>query len=179
MVRYLIFLRDVNKMLTSELLQKKKAVFGEKTTDFFFLLHTLSRGYHCCITKISKEIGLYKGQAPTLLLLNRKDNQTQRELCSVLRIKAASMTDVLQRMEKSGLVERKRGETDLRTMRVSITQKGRERAELFLERELELDDMFFKGFSDEEKDAFLYAFARITGNLIDEINSWEKPEREE
>ena len=51
-------------MLTSELFQKKKFIFGEKTTDFFFLYHTLSRGYHCCITQISKEIGLYKGQAP-------------------------------------------------------------------------------------------------------------------
>ena len=163
-------------MLTSELFQKKKYICGEKTTDFFFLYHTLSRGYHCCITQISKEIGLYKGQAPTLLLLNRKDNQTQRELCGALRIKAASMTDILQRMEKGGLVVRKRGETDLRTMRVSITQKGREKAEQFLQRELELDDVFFKGFSNEEKDAFLYALARITGNLIDEINSWEEHE---
>lgn len=165
-------------MLTSELLQNKKTVFGEKTTDFFFLFHTLSRGYHCCITRISKEIGLYKGQAPTLLLLNRKNNQTQRELCGALRIKAASMTDVLQRMEKGGLVVRKRGETDLRTMRVSITQKGREKADQFLQRELDLDEVFFRGFSEEEKDAFLYAFARITGNLIDEINSWEKTPEE-
>ncbi len=31
-------------------------------------------------------------------------------------------------------------------------------------------------FSNEEKDAFLYALARITGNLIDEINSWEEHE---
>ena len=91
-------------------------------------------------------------------------------------VSSISMTDILQRMEKGGLVIRKRGETDLRTMRVSITQKGREKAEQFLQRELELDDVFFKGFSNEEKDAFLYALARITGNLIDEINSWEEHE---
>lgn len=158
-------------MPISELLQKRKKIFGEKTTDFFFLFHTLCRGYHCYITKISKEIGLYKGQAQVLLLLNMKDNQTQRELCGSAKIKAASMTDALQRMEKNGLVIRRRGERDLRTMRVYITQKGREKAEQFLQRELDLDDIFFRGFSKEEKDSFLYAFARITGNLIDEMNA--------
>lgn len=160
-------------MLPSELLQKKEYIFGKKTTDFFFLFHTMSRGYHCCITKLSKEIGLYRGQGPALLLLNRKDHQTQRELCKALGIKAASATDVLQRMEKSGLVIRQRDEKDLRTMRVSITQKGREKAERFLEEELNLDKIFFRNFSDKEKEEFLYAFARITGNLIDEIKGGE------
>lgn len=114
-----------------------------------------------------------------LLLLNMKDNQTQRELCSSARIKAASMTDALQRMEKNGLVERRRGEKDLRTMRVSITQKGREKAEQFLQRELDLDAVFFRGFSEEEKDSFLYAFARITGNLMNEINAEGGPPLDE
>lgn len=176
MIRYLIFLWDVNKMLPSELLRKKDGIFGKNTTDFFFLFHTMSRGYFCCITKLSKEIGLYKGQAPVLLLLNRKDNQTQRELCGALGIKAASVTDVLQRMEKSGLVMRQKDENDLRTMRVSITQKGKKKAERFLEEERKLDEIFFRGFSDEEKESFLYAFAKINGNLIDEINGWKKAE---
>lgn len=163
-------------MLPLELMQKKEYIFGKKTTDFFFLFHTLSRGYHCCIAKLSKEIGLYRGQAPLLLLLSRKDHQTQRELCKSLGIKAASATDALQRMEKSELVMRQRDEKDLRTMRVSITQKGREKAELFLEKEQNLDEIFFRNFSEKEKEDFLYAFARITGNLIDEINGWNENE---
>lgn len=166
----------MNTMQASELLQKKERIFGEKSTDFFFLFHILSRGYHCCVTKIAGEIGLFRGQAPMLLLLMRKDNQTQQELCRALGIRAASVTDILQRMEKSGLVVRRKDEKDLRTMRVSITREGQEKAAYFFEEELKLDEIFFRGFSEEEKERFLLAFARITANLANEIEGWKAAE---
>lgn len=139
---------------------------GNRTSDFFFLYHTLSRGYYCQITKIAHEIGLSKGQPPVLLFLAHNNGKTQRELSDFLQIKPASSTDLLQRMEKNGLVERKRGEKDLRTMRVFITEKGRKKAEEFLERETALDLLFFRGFQKEEKEQFLSSFLKITENIM-------------
>jgi len=148
----------------------KRNEIGNKTSDFFFLFHTLNRGYHCCINKISNEIGLSKGQPPVLLFLGRENSRTQKELADFLNIRPASMTDVLQRMEKNGLVERKRGESDLRTMHVTITDKGRKKSEEFLQKERSLDELFFKGFEKEEKDLFLQMFAKMTENLMSEID---------
>ena len=157
-------------MELSNKLQCKRNKIGDKTSDFFFLFHTLNRGYHCCINKISQEIGLSKGQPPVLLFLDKENSRTQRELADFLNIKPASMSDVLQRMEKNGLVERKRGKNDLRTMHVTITDKGRKKSDEFLLKERSLDDLFFKGFEDEEKEAFLQMFARMTENLMSELD---------
>ena len=151
-------------------MERKRSEIGEKTSDFFFLFHTLNRGYHCCINKISQEIGLSKGQPPVLLFLDKENTRTQRELADFLNIKPASVTDVLQRMEKNGLVERKRGENDLRTMHVSITEKGKEKSSEFLLKERDLDDLFFKGFEENEKEVFLRLFAKMTENLMNELD---------
>lgn len=161
-------------MKFSGLLQKRREEIGDKTSDFFFLYHTLHRGYHCQMAKITHEIGLSKGQPPVLLFLSRNNGKTQRELSDFLQIKPASMTDVLQRMEKNELVERKRGKKDQRTMHVFITEKGKKKVEEFLERENALDILFFKGFTREEKENFLYSFLKITENLMMENDCcWE------
>ena len=143
---------------------------GDRTSDFFFLFHALNRGYHCRINQISQEIGLSKGQPPVLLFLEKETSRTQRELADFLNVKPASMTDVLQRMEKNGLVERKRGENDLRTMHVTITDKGREKSNEFLLKERSLDDLFFQGFEEKEKELFLQMFAKMANNLMNELD---------
>lgn len=151
-------------------MEKKRKELGDKTTDFFFMFHTLNRGYHCCINKISQEIGLSKGQPPVLMFLEKDKSKTQRELADMLNIKPASMTDVLQRMEKNGLIERNRGEIDLRTMHVTITEKGREKSDEFLQKERNLETLFFKGFEDGEKEEFLKLFAKMTDNIMSELD---------
>ena len=151
-------------------IELKKIEIGNKTSDFFFLFHILNRGYHCCINKISREIGLSKGQPPVLLFLDKENSRTQKELADFLNIKPASVTDVLQRMEKNGLVERKRGENDLRTMHVTITEKGREKSNEFLQKERSLDELFFKGFQEDEKEFFLQMFEKMTENLMHELD---------
>lgn len=149
---------------------KKREELGKKTTDFFFMFHTLNRGYHCCINKISQEIGLSKGQPPVLLFLEEEKSKTQKELADMLNVKPASMTDVLKRMEKNGLIERNRGENDLRTMHVTITEKGKDKSDEFLQKERDLETLFFKGFSDKEKESFLKLFAKMTDNIMSELD---------
>lgn len=157
-------------MELSEICRKDEA--GCSSSDFFFLFHAVNRGYRGYMQKISQEIGLSKGQPPVLFYLRRHTDITQRALSDILRVKPASMTDVLQRMEKNGLILRKRGETDQRTMLVSITEEGERKAEEFLQRESGLDDVLFQGFSPEEREAFLGSFAKLAENLQRELDDW-------
>lgn len=163
-------------MQLSNRLQKNREELGSRTSDFFFLFHTMNKGYGCHIQKIAQEIGLSKGQPPVLLYLDKNHTRTQRELCNCLNVKPATMTDVLQRMEKNGLVVRKRGEQDLRTMHVSITEKGRAKSDEFLEQEAALDALFFEGFTDTEKEVFLQLFMKMTENLIHDLDFKEVEE---
>ncbi|GAK40136.1 MarR family transcriptional regulator [Paenibacillus urinalis] len=48
------------------------------------------------------------------------------EISDIMRVKAPTITPVIQGLEEQGLVERRMDETDRRVMRITITEAGRE-----------------------------------------------------
>lgn len=95
--------------------------------------------------------GLYPGQPPLLFQLSQNDGQSQKELAEKLRIKPATITVMLNRMEKNGLVERKPDERDQRISRVYLTDKGRKAHEEVEEVLRRLEAKCFERFTQEEK----------------------------
>lgn len=162
-------------MIFSEKLAKKRAFLGEHTTDFSFIMRSLLRLYHIHMMHSAQEIGLSAGQPPILMSLAAKNLQTQKELCELIHIKPASMTDILKRMERDTLVERIRDKNDMRNIRVSLTEKGRHKVHEFVEKGATLDEVGFGGFSKEEKEVCLKFLVRILENIHDEL----REEREE
>lgn len=152
-------------MIFSEKLAKKRETLGEHTTDFSFTLNRLLRLYHIYMMNSAQEIGLSAGQPPILMSLATKNLQTQKELCDFIRIKPASMTDVLKRMERDELIERIRDDNDMRSMRVSLTEKGMEKFHAFIEKGETLDEVGFRGFSDKEKEVCVSFLIRILENV--------------
>ncbi|WP_352400717.1 MarR family transcriptional regulator [Anaerotignum sp.] len=156
-------------MFFCENLSKKRAVLGEHTTDFSFALNGLLRLYHIHMMRSAQEIGLSAGQPPILMSLAAKNLQTQKELCDLIRIKPASMTDVLKRMERDGLIKRLRDEADMRSIRVSITEEGMEKFHEFIEKSSTIDEVGFRGFSAEEKEVCLSLLVRILENVHNDL----------
>jgi len=72
------------------------------------------------------KIGLHRGQGFALIHLWHSDGMPQRELSRSMHISPASVTNMLQRMERDGWIERKRDETDQRVVRVYLTAKAKE-----------------------------------------------------
>lgn len=163
-------------MKLPENLQNTRNCIGEYVTDFTFALHGIIRLHHLHMTRSAQEIGLSAGQPPVLMFLSMKNQQTQRELCDSLFIKPASMTDLLQRMERDELVERIRDEKDQRSLRVEITKKGEKKLEDFIEKGRVLDEICFKGFQKEEKDVCVSYFLRILKNMDAFLNETEDHE---
>lgn len=52
-------------------------------------------------------------------------NVSSRELCEVLDVRPSSLSEMLARAEKEGLLSRTADETDRRVQRVALTEKGR------------------------------------------------------
>ncbi len=150
--------------------ERKREILGEQVTDFSFLMHVLLKLYHMHMMHSAQEIGLSGGQPHILMSLSAKNLQTQKELADFIRIQPASMTDILKRMERDELVERIRDENDLRSIRVSITEKGREKVHAFFEKEASLDDIGLRGFSAEEKEACIHFLKRILDNMNEDRN---------
>ncbi len=100
------------------------------------------------------KFGLGKGQPPILKYLSLNDGCKQTEIAKREHVSAATVTVMLQTMEKNGLVERKSDENDLRIMRVYITDKGREIQKKCDEAIENMEKEIYEGFSREELEAF-------------------------
>jgi DNA-binding MarR family transcriptional regulator len=80
--------------------------------------------HHMRAHQLLEAIGLYRGQPPVLFALWEREGQTQTELAAKLRIAPATITKMLQRMEKTGFVQRKPDVEDQRISRVYLTESG-------------------------------------------------------
>jgi len=71
-------------------------------------------------------LGLTYPQYLVMMVLWEQDAQPVNDLAKRLHLETNTVTPLLQRMEKEGLVSRKRGREDGRQVIVSLTEQGRE-----------------------------------------------------
>ena len=70
-------------------------------------------------------LGITYPQYLVLLVLWEQDNLPVCDIAKRLMLDTNTVTPLLQRMEKSGLLKRAKGKTDTRQRIVSLTEKGR------------------------------------------------------
>lgn len=69
-------------------------------------------------------LGLTYTQYIVMMVLWEDGNQTEGALGKRLQLESGTLAPLLKRLEKQGLIRRKRPETDERTLMVSLTEKG-------------------------------------------------------
>ena len=70
-------------------------------------------------------LGLTYPQYLVMLLLWERDGRAVNELGQPLHLDSGTLTPLLKRMEKAGLVTRRRSEKDERVMQIHLTETGR------------------------------------------------------
>ena len=95
-----------------------------------FRLYTAARLITQAHTPMLTELGITYPQYLVLMVLWEKDNQPVNDIAHRLLLETNTVTPLLQRMEKLGIVNRKKGERDKRQQIVSLTKKGKEMEEL-------------------------------------------------
>ena len=110
-------------------------------------------------------LGLSAGQELLLMLLWEKQPRTQAELTREMAIEPPTTSKMLSRMERTGLIARKRSETDRRTVLVSLTKAGRalEGPVNAAWRTLEQDTV--EGLTPKEQDTLLLLLGRVLESL--------------
>jgi DNA-binding MarR family transcriptional regulator len=91
-----------------------------------FRLYTAARLVTQAYAPMLKELGITYPQYLVLMVLWEKDCQPVNDIAHRLMLETNTVTPLLQRMEKLGIVSRKRGEQDKRQHLVSLTVKGRD-----------------------------------------------------
>src|SRR5258708_20952063 len=96
-------------------------------------------------------LGVHLGQEMLLFQLWDEDGPTQSEIADWICVEAPTVTKMLQRMEVTGLVERRQDSQDARVSRVYLTPKGRalEEPVTYLWKDVEAKTV--KGLSESEK----------------------------
>ena len=91
-----------------------------------FRLYTASRLLTQAYHPLLSEHGLTYPQYLVLLVLWEKDAQPVNDIAKRLHLETNTVTPLLQRMEKEGILTRTRGKKDARQMIASLTRKGKD-----------------------------------------------------
>ena len=123
------------------------------------------------LNKLFSEYGLteFNGeQGKILYYLWKKDGLSSTDISLDTGLAINTLTNMLDKMEKEDLIYRKRGDADKRKKYVFLTEKGKT---LELKSKMatdKMDDIFYKGFSENEIEIFEDMLRRIILNLEDE-----------
>lgn len=101
----------------------------EASTEVLTLLRRIIHAIDVQSRRLSKETGL---SAPQLIILQAIQSQgevTTKQIASHVSLSQATVTTILDRLEKHGLVERYRSTTDRRIVHSQLTEAGAEMLE--------------------------------------------------
>ena len=130
------------------------------------LLAQICRLKHARVRALLETLGLYEGQPSMLRVLWVEEGLTHGDLARRLRVQPATITKMIQRMQKAGFVERRPDPGDERVSRVYLTESGRAvQADVrgvwhTLEKEA------FAEFTEEERALLRQFFVQIRANLL-------------
>lgn len=117
------------------------------------------------------EKGTHPGQAMSLWMLAKHDGMTQRDLADLLHVSRPTVTVMLQKMEKAGLIERRVDETDQRYTRLHLTPAGRRLHERILTVHADIVDATVARMTEADQ----RELERLLGILADNLASAMPP----
>lgn len=103
-----------------------------------------------------------------LAVLIAGDGVVQQELVNCTHLRAPTVSVILQKMEKEGMVVRRTDSDDQRHIRVYLTEKGRRVDAEIISKIKQLDRIALSGLTAEEIDCLMILLRKIRDNLLPE-----------
>lgn len=129
-----------------------------------YLSSLLSKGFLRSFQARAHALGFAPGQFPILVELWNEDGLTQHELVARLQVEQATIANTLNRMERDGLVEKRKHPTDKRAQLIFLTRKGRALEPEAKAAASEADDALFGNFRLFERELMLEYMRRAIDN---------------
>ena len=113
------------------------------------------------------ELGLTPGQPKVLSRLNYQEGYLQKELANLCGVEPATMTVLLNSMEKKNLIRKETSHVSggKRAFRIYLTEEGKRLGEAVDKIVDEVEKKAFEGLSPAEREEMLTLLNRVTGNL--------------
>lgn len=127
----------------------------------------LIRSHLLVVKRSLDEEGLCPSQPGMIHALSQCKQATQVELANKLNVTPATVSAMLKRMERDGLIERRRNEADQRVTHVCLTERGATQAKVVNQIFREHNIRAFGNFSKEELEQAMAIFNKLLVNLKD------------
>lgn len=106
----------------------------------------------------------YRGQVRLLNIIAQNDGFNQKELTKILDIRSATLSELLDKLERSNLIRREKDEVDKRKMRVFLTPDGLAFLKKF-ENQNDSSEQVFENLSNEEKYSFYNTIKKLCAHF--------------
>jgi len=105
------------------------------------------------------------GPMPVFFALSQQAAMTQKALAQWAAVEQPTMAKTLARMERDGLITRAPDPADRRSMRISLSPLGRERAAEAMVAAREVNALAFSALAAEERPVFLAMLHKMIARL--------------
>ena len=139
-----------------------------KKTQGGFFVSQIKQIQDRIFNRLIKENGIEEFNGPhgrILYVLWQEDNLPIGELALRTSLAKTSITSMLDRMEQRGQIRRIYDTNDRRQIRIVLSEKARMLSLSYEEVSQKMNELFYKGFSDEEIQQFENSLERILTNL--------------
>ena len=141
---------------------------GRHRDSVNMLLGKIAHMSYSMMFQEAKNLGIHPGQVPICGYLYHHDGCRQKEIGEALRIRPSTVSVSIERMEKNGLIVRKRDAMHPRIVKVYVTEKLRGCYRTFGEILEKNEKAIIHGFTEEEKEQLKGYLNRIFSNLEQE-----------
>lgn len=130
-------------------------------------LHSVHRNMRCLDSAKNAECAdMSHLQMHTMLMVREHDSCSMKELAESQRIVPATMTALVDRLVKKGMLERTSDPEDRRSIRVSLSQQGKELLEKFYRHKVERATMLLGILDLEEQKTLVGLMKKIDKHFL-------------
>ena len=119
------------------------------------------------VAKMCSDVGLYFGQPPIIEYILYHDGCTQKNIAEYFNVTPASIALSTKRLQKSGYIEKKTDEHNLRCNSLHVTNQGKAVSGKWRELLDEYMQNLFAGFTQEELESFCSFLRRMNENTAE------------
>ncbi len=140
----------------------------EKVREGGFLITKIRKLSERIFAKILQDFNVSEisaAQGRVMFPLWQKDNISFQELKKKTSLSKATLSYMLDNLEKAGHIKRISDVNDKRTINIKLTKKNKALQDKFLQVSNEMKDLYYKNFTEEDIDIFEDYLKRILANL--------------
>ena len=136
-----------------------------------FLVHDVSRLRRNVVDRVLKPLQVTRSQWWVLAFLSREDGMSQVALANELDLGKVALGGLIDRLEATGLVERRPDKKDRRVKRVFLAKKGINLIGEIRESVAEVEKLLMVGIGPADLKSTVKTLRKMKGNLLELLSA--------